>query len=264
MIDTYEYDVFISHASEDKDGLVRPLVAALEHAGLRVWYDETSLSLGDNLRRSIDDGLAKSRFGVVVLSKNFFAKQWPQRELDGLTGLEMSDGRKRILPVWHELTQTEVAAYSPPLSVVLATNTARGQRAVVAEILRVVASTSTAPLRSTYVRLHRDTTLDLVALSREGGGILVGHHFKNCILRGPAVLLLDEYVDMVGLTFDHAMLWPVETGRSYIGGIPIRESRIENSTFENVGIGGNPHTLNRIYYLPAPGDSTPDEGPVPS
>ena len=78
------FDVFISHASEDKDELVRPLAEALKEEGLRVWYDEFELRIGSSLRRTIDRGIARSRFGVVVLSRPFFEKGWPAYELDGL------------------------------------------------------------------------------------------------------------------------------------------------------------------------------------
>jgi hypothetical protein len=37
------YDLFISHASEDKDALVRPLAESLRDLGLSVWYDEFEL-----------------------------------------------------------------------------------------------------------------------------------------------------------------------------------------------------------------------------
>ena len=94
------WDVFICHASEDKDSFVRDLACRLQARGMAVWYDEFSLSVGDSLRRSIDQGLSMSRFGLVVLSKAFFQKEWPQRELDGLTQREV-EGEKVILPVWH-------------------------------------------------------------------------------------------------------------------------------------------------------------------
>ena len=68
----YLYDVFISHATEDKDDIVRPLAEALINQNLRVWYDEFELRLGDSLRRKIDVGLTQSRFGIVVLSHAFF------------------------------------------------------------------------------------------------------------------------------------------------------------------------------------------------
>lgn len=78
------WDLFISHASEDKEEFVRELADRLTEKGLDVWYDEFTLKMGDSLRRSIDKGLAESDFGVIVLSSDFFKKEWPQKELDGL------------------------------------------------------------------------------------------------------------------------------------------------------------------------------------
>ena len=116
------YDFFICHASEDKEGFVRHLAETLEAKGARVWYDEFTLSIGDSLRREIDRGLASSQFGVVVLSEAFFKKEWPQRELDGLVTLE-TQGRSRILPIWHKVSLDEVARYSPTLADKVALNT---------------------------------------------------------------------------------------------------------------------------------------------
>ena len=69
-----DWDVFISHAWKDKDSFVRPLAKALQAKGLKVWFDESELKVGDSLRRSIDQGLAKSKYGIVVLSPNFFER----------------------------------------------------------------------------------------------------------------------------------------------------------------------------------------------
>lgn len=115
------YDIFISHASEDKEELVRPLAVALEGMGVKVWYDEFTLKVGDSLRRSIDGGLSNSRFGTVILSSSFFAKNWPQYELDGMTAKEMN-GRKMILPIWHKVTKNEVINFSPTLADKVALN----------------------------------------------------------------------------------------------------------------------------------------------
>lgn len=117
-----EHDVFISHASEDKDAIVRPLANALREAGLNVWYDEFELRIGDSLRRKIDAGLANSRFGVVVLSHAFFAKNWTQYELDGLVTREMT-GEQVILPLWHNITRNELVKISPSLADKLARST---------------------------------------------------------------------------------------------------------------------------------------------
>jgi len=132
-----DWDVFICHAWEDKESFVRPLAKALEAEGLRVWFDEFTLTVGDSLRRSIDRGLANSRYGIVVLSPNFFAKEWPQKELDGLASREVS-GEKVILPVWHNITADQVRKYSPTLADRVAVSSSRGLKHVVAELLRAM------------------------------------------------------------------------------------------------------------------------------
>jgi predicted aspartyl protease len=106
------YDVFVCHASEDK-AFVEPLASALKAAGIKVWYDRDKMKWGDNLRSSIDEGLLNSRFGIVVLSKAFLKnKRWTEHELNGLFAKERA-GEKVILPIWHEVTQDDLAAYSP-------------------------------------------------------------------------------------------------------------------------------------------------------
>jgi len=132
-----EWDVFISHASEDKDAIAHPLAEALRGRGLRVWYDDFSLKLGDGLRQSIDRGLAKSRFGVVILSGYFFEKHWPQQELNGLATREVN-GAKVILPVWHGVGFTEVRNYSVTLADRLAVQTRDGLTHIVEKIMEVV------------------------------------------------------------------------------------------------------------------------------
>ena len=116
------YDVFISHASEDKDEIVRPLAVALQKLGLKVWFDEFELKIGDSLRRKIDKGLSNSRFGIVVLSQSFFKKGWTNYELDGLVTRAVTD-EQILLPIWHKITKQEVISYSPSLADKLARST---------------------------------------------------------------------------------------------------------------------------------------------
>jgi hypothetical protein len=132
-----KWDVFVCHASEDKDDFVRPLARGLETHGLKVWFDEFTLTVGDSLRRSIDHGLAGSRFGVVVISPDFLHKEWPQRELDGLVAREI-DGVKVILPVWHNITADLIRKYSPTLADRLAVSSGRGLEHVTAALLRAM------------------------------------------------------------------------------------------------------------------------------
>jgi hypothetical protein len=131
-------DAFISHASEDKDLVARPLKEALEARGHTVWFDEAELVVGSSLSESIDKGLAVSRFGVVILSRSFFAKNWPRRELQGLVAKEMAGGERLILPVWHDLGVEQVVEYSPPLADLLAANTDDGIEQVADQISRAI------------------------------------------------------------------------------------------------------------------------------
>ena len=118
-----KYDVFISHASEDKDEVARPLAESLRKNGLTVWYDEFELRIGDSLRRKIDQGLANSNFGVIIISRSFISKGWTNYELDGLITKAIS-GEQQLLPIWHNITKQEVISYSPSLADKLARNTA--------------------------------------------------------------------------------------------------------------------------------------------
>lgn len=94
-----EYDVFVSHAWEDKESFADEFVDELRKLGISVWYDTSQIRWGDSMRQRIDDGLNKSRFGVVILSPNYIAegKYWTKAELDGLFQLESIRG-KRFFP----------------------------------------------------------------------------------------------------------------------------------------------------------------------
>ena len=120
-----QYDVFVSHAWEDKEEFVDEFVDALTQLGIKVWYDRNQINWGDSMRERIDDGLKKSRFGVIVLSPNYIAenKYWTKAELDGLFQLESVNG-KTLLPIWHNLTKQQVMNYSPIIANKLAMNTA--------------------------------------------------------------------------------------------------------------------------------------------
>ncbi|GAB6139966.1 hypothetical protein JCM14076_06950 [Methylosoma difficile] len=131
------YDIFVSHASEDKDEIARPLALLLQKYGILVWLDDFELTLGDSLRRSIDYGLSQSHFGVVILSHAFFAKEWPQKELDALVAREDGQG-KVILPIWHNLGKNDIIKYSPLLADKLAASTSKGLPNVADKIIRAI------------------------------------------------------------------------------------------------------------------------------
>jgi hypothetical protein len=114
-LDGRTWDVFLSHASEDKAAVALPLAQALQDLGVTVWLDKAELHIGDSLRRSIDRGLRSSRFAAVILSPSYFSKGWPQYELDGIVTLSV-DGKQSLLPIWHEVNRDDVASQSPSLA----------------------------------------------------------------------------------------------------------------------------------------------------
>jgi hypothetical protein len=138
MAEQEQWDVFISHASEDCDAVARPLATKLRSLGLRVWYDEFALRVGDSLTKSIDYGLANSRYGIVILSRSFFSKSWPHRELAGLVARTAASDEKIILPVWHDLKATDIRSVSPPLADIVALSTDRGIDDIALQLFDVI------------------------------------------------------------------------------------------------------------------------------
>lgn len=132
-----EFDAFLSHASEDKSTFVEPLAHELTKLGLSVWYDRFSLRVGDSLHDSIEFGLSNSLYGVVVFSPAFFAKNWTRAELNGLFAREM-DGRKVILPIWHQLSRADVLKVLPIMADKVALQSSDGVVSVAKSLVEVI------------------------------------------------------------------------------------------------------------------------------
>ena len=131
------YDAFICYASEDKDTVVQSLAQALVDTGLRIWYDELSLKLGDSLRQSIERGLAQSRYGIVIISPHFFEKDWPQVELNGLFAKEIT-GEKVIIPIWFNIEHADIVKKSPIMADKHAARISDGMDRVIEQILDLI------------------------------------------------------------------------------------------------------------------------------
>ncbi len=132
-----KYDAFVSYASEDKTDFALPLAEKLRSIGLNIWFDDFCMKIGDSLREKIDLGLSSSNYGIVVLSHNFFDKQWPQKELNALYSLEV-EGRSAILPVWKDIGRKHVALYSPLLADKWAAKSYEGIDKVAAQLVEVI------------------------------------------------------------------------------------------------------------------------------
>ncbi|WP_049936322.1 toll/interleukin-1 receptor domain-containing protein [Haloplanus natans] len=112
---TGEYDVFISHANEDKDAVVDALAQQLEALGVDVWYDDDQIQIGDSLMDSLDEGLSGSQYGVIVLSENFIDKNWPESELKALMQRFQQDD-VGIMPLRYEIPHQAIVDSYPLLS----------------------------------------------------------------------------------------------------------------------------------------------------
>jgi len=144
--------LFISHASEDKDSFVRPLAKILQKSGMRIWYDEFSLNVGDSLRASIDRGLLICDYGVVVLSHAFFSKKWTQDELEGLFAKEALRKVNLILPIWHGIKRSDVFRFSPILAGRKAILSSESLKEISAQIKQTVSKwDKTRNVKETYI-----------------------------------------------------------------------------------------------------------------
>ena len=173
------WDFFISHASEDKADIARPLAEMLQAKGYKVWFDEYTLTLGDNLRRSIEQGLAQSRYAVVVLSPNFS----PEVDKPG-TGWPLCFGKtgEAILPVWHNVSATDVERFSSFMAMRLGVPTSKGLDQVVEMIDKAVqrengpAAKLQPPSPSSSPSLHPHSIEFLMAARESNGSITAVWH----------------------------------------------------------------------------------------
>jgi len=109
----HRFDVFVSYARDDST-FVRQLVPALRDRGLRVWYDEGELRLGDSILRAVEDGLEHSRFFVLILSPAFFKRSWAQFETG--VALGRNEDKRHIVPVYLGVGPSDLRKFAPALA----------------------------------------------------------------------------------------------------------------------------------------------------
>ncbi|RNE90727.1 toll/interleukin-1 receptor domain-containing protein [Marichromatium sp. AB32] len=201
------WDAFISHASEDKEEVALPLSKALMAAGLKIWLDKSEISLGDSLREKIDEGLANSQFGIVILSHNFFSKDWPKSEIDGLYAREIG-GDKVILPVWHKISFEEIKGYSPLLAGKFAVSTSEGLSKVKNQIISAIHKVGRK--ESIGKPVYSGKLTKKAVMEFEEGSFLV----SNCYSSFDRRPLIEE---KVGSVIDRESLWKKAKSRGADG-----------------------------------------------
>ena len=108
-----EFDVFISHANKDKEELVEELYRSLNKLGVSIFYDKESLEWGDNWKDRILNGTKKAEFAIIVISENFFDREWTERELSEFLNRQNRNGQKLILPIIHNITNEQLKSKYP-------------------------------------------------------------------------------------------------------------------------------------------------------
>lgn len=114
--DNYAYDVFVSHANDNKQSFVDSLFDGLGRLRINIWYDSSEIDWGDNLKDKIMEGLEKCRFGIVVLSPEFIGRKWTEKELLELLNRQNERHEKVVLPLLYNLTVEQMVAKYPALS----------------------------------------------------------------------------------------------------------------------------------------------------
>ncbi len=111
-----QYDVFVSHANYDKEEFVQELVDSLSKLGINIFYDKDSINWGDNWKKKILDGTEKSEFAIIVISENFFGREWTERELKEFLNRQNKSGQKIILPILHNITIDDLRKKYPSIA----------------------------------------------------------------------------------------------------------------------------------------------------
>ena len=112
----YEYDVFLSHSSYDKDSIITPLTNILQAQGIKIWLDKYNIKLGEDFFRSINSGLRNSKIVIPFISESFIKSEWANRELSAAFVQQMTSKTERVIPIVLGLTITEFQKYYPLLS----------------------------------------------------------------------------------------------------------------------------------------------------
>lgn len=111
-----EYDVFISHANKDKEELVEDLYKSLDKLGILIFYDKESIEWGDNWKDKILNGVKKAEFAIIVISENFFGREWTEKELKELLSRQNRNGQKLILPILKNITLEQLQKEYPSVA----------------------------------------------------------------------------------------------------------------------------------------------------
>ena len=116
------YDVFISHANFDKINYVDQLKESLDKLGIQIFYDKDTLEWGDKWKDKILEGVQKAEFAIIVISDNFFGREWTEKELQEFLNRQNTSGQKIILPILHNISVSQLQEQYPVVADIQAIN----------------------------------------------------------------------------------------------------------------------------------------------
>jgi len=111
-----QYDVFISHANADKEDYVDKLNGEIKKLGVEIFYDSDVIKWGDNWKEKILTGIEQAEFAIIVISENFFGREWTEKELNDFLTRQNESGQKIVLPILHNVSVGQMKEKYPKLS----------------------------------------------------------------------------------------------------------------------------------------------------
>lgn len=109
---TYEYDVALSFAGEDRD-VAEALAEGLRGCGVRVFYDryEEAQLWGKDLYQHLQSVYRdRARYCILFVSANYAKKIWPRHELQQAQARAFRESQEYLLPL--RLDDTEIPGLS--------------------------------------------------------------------------------------------------------------------------------------------------------
>ena len=110
------YDVFISHASSDKEEYVNNLKSSIDKLGVNVFYDKDTIQWGDEWKKKLLEGIKTAEFAIIVISEKFFGREWTEKELNDFLKRQNSNGQKIILPILHKISFDQLKEQYPSIA----------------------------------------------------------------------------------------------------------------------------------------------------
>ena len=215
-------DLFLSHASEDKEHLVRPVADELRRRGLSVWLDEGQILPGVDFVDAIQSGMKDAHAVVVFLSASFLRKRWPLKELNNFVAMG-----KPLIPVVSDLIIRDVLESYPLLSSTYMMSGVRDSQEIARRIVRAynfIRATSSAPTTVLEFGTSLETCRGTIRLPADGSSV------DRHILAEGEIISLPESTWLWLVVEIDGLKWPKEpgvfvsgntwTGEAWEGGTP--------------------------------------------